>query len=68
MHAVNYGSHWCNSIVRNFLCFIEAGSGGSCKGCVSLLQGDRVKLTLTFKGREMQFLDIGKDLFKVRSL
>ena len=33
-----------------------------------LLQGDRVKLTLTFKGREMQFQDIGKDLFKVRSL
>ena len=25
-----------------------------------------MKLTLTFKGREMQFQDIGKDLFKVR--
>ena len=30
------------------------------------LQGDKVKLTLTFKGREMQFQEIGKDLFKVR--
>lgn len=30
-----------------------------------LLQGDKVKLTITFKGREMQFQDIGRDLFKV---
>ena len=28
-------------------------------------QGDKVKLTITFKGREMQFQDIGRDLFKV---
>jgi translation initiation factor IF-3 len=33
---------------------------------VNALQGDKVKLTLTFKGREMQFQEIGKDLFKVR--
>ena len=31
----------------------------------SLLQGDKVKLTITFKGREMQFQEIGRDLFKV---
>ena len=30
-----------------------------------LLQGDKVKLTITFKGREMQFQEIGRDLFKV---
>ena len=34
---------------------------------VWLPQGDKVKLTLTFKGREMQFQEIGKDLFKVRA-
>ena len=31
-----------------------------------LLQGDKVKLTITFKGREMQFQEIGRHLFKVR--
>ena len=30
------------------------------------MQGDKVKLTITFKGREMQFQEIGRDLFKVR--
>ncbi|KAK9909368.1 hypothetical protein WJX75_001091 [Coccomyxa subellipsoidea] len=29
-----------------------------------IAKGDKVKLTLTFKGREMQFQEIGKDLFK----
>ncbi|BDA42415.1 probable translation initiation factor IF-3 at C-terminar half [Coccomyxa sp. Obi] len=29
-----------------------------------IAKGDKVKLTLTFRGREMQFQEIGKDLFK----
>lgn len=29
-----------------------------------VVQGDRVKLTLTFKGREMQFQEIGRELFQ----
>ena len=32
------------------------------------LQGDKVKLTLQFKGREMQFQQIGRDMFDVRIL
>ncbi len=32
-----------------------------------LLQGDRVKLTLVFKGREMQFQEIGRELFQARA-
>ncbi|CAL5219618.1 g1489 [Coccomyxa viridis] len=29
-----------------------------------IAKGDKVKLTITFKGREMQFQEIGRDLFK----
>ena len=32
----------------------------------ALLQGDKVKLTVQFKGREMQHVDVGRGLFSVR--
>ncbi len=31
-----------------------------------LEKGNKVKLTLQFKGREMEFRDIGQDMFQVR--
>jgi translation initiation factor IF-3 len=30
------------------------------------MQGDKVKLSLQFRGREIEMQDIGRDLFQVR--
>lgn len=32
---------------------------------MSALQGDKVKLTMQFKGREMEFKNLGREMFQV---
>lgn len=35
---------------------------------IGILQGDKVKLTCQFRGREMEFQDIAREMFEVRLL
>lgn len=60
----------CISLLDTFLSPFQAlfASQVLLPDLISLLQGDKVKLTMQFKGREMDFKNLGREMFQVHEL